>query len=148
MLAISQATCTKNSQKLLKVSETRRYGVGRLWGTMHWGRRSVGPDVEGYAVTGAKSLGQRALGQMGCGAQCTGTGGQWGTTLWDTASLGQNLWGRRSWGLGLDVLGQDDGHHFYLMLVNSAVTTITRCILVHRQSIFVLSQYHNNGHKN
>ena len=94
ILAISKATCSKNSS---------------------W---SVGPSALGQQVSGARRCGAQGCGARRHwgnirGAQCTGAGGQWGPTLWGptlwgTTSLGQFLWGRMS--VGPNVLGQEDGN--------------------------------------
>ena len=68
---------------------------GQFFGTVYWGRTSVGQDVMGQKV-----VGQEVSGAGRCGAELRGAGRHWGRT-----SLGQDVTGAIS--LGQDVVGQN-----------------------------------------
>ena len=88
------------------------------WDPALWGRTSVGHNALGQEVSGARRWG--VCGHWGkiLGAACTGADGLWGTVHWDRRSVGHDVVGHSVTGakslgqkvMGLDVLGQDDGH--------------------------------------
>ena len=65
------------------------------------GRRDEGEEVRGGRKKKCEEGGKRS--------ERRGGEPQWGTTSLGTKSLWQNLWGRTSWSMEEEVLGQEDG---------------------------------------